>query len=99
MTDAARPGVALVTGAAQRIGRALALELGRLGFAVAVHYRASSDQAAQTVAEIRAAGGSAERFAADLAHEDQTQRLAPRVVEALGPITCLVNNASCFERG
>jgi NAD(P)-dependent dehydrogenase (short-subunit alcohol dehydrogenase family) len=98
MTDAARPGVALVTGAAQRIGRALALELGRLGFAVAVHYRASSDQAAQTVAAIRAAGGSAERFAADLAHEDQTQRLAPRVVEALGPITCLVNNASCFER-
>jgi NAD(P)-dependent dehydrogenase (short-subunit alcohol dehydrogenase family) len=98
MTDAARPGVALVTGAAQRIGRALALELGRLGYAVAVHYQSSADEAAQTVAAIRAAGGRAERFAADLAHEDQSQRLAPRVAEALGPITCLVNNASRFER-
>jgi NAD(P)-dependent dehydrogenase (short-subunit alcohol dehydrogenase family) len=98
MTDAARPGVALVTGAARRVGRALALELGRLGYAVAVHYLHSADQAAETVAAIRAAGGRAERFAADLAREDQTQRLAPHVAEALGPITCLVNNASRFER-
>jgi NAD(P)-dependent dehydrogenase (short-subunit alcohol dehydrogenase family) len=87
-----------VTGAAQRIGRALALELGRLGYAVAIHYQSSADEAAATVATIRAAGGRAERFAADLAHEDQTQRLMPRVAEALGPITCLVNNASRFER-
>jgi len=98
MTDAARPGVALVTGAAQRIGRALALELGRLGYAVAVHYQSSADEAAATVAAIRAAGGRAERFPADLAREDQTQGLAPRVAAAFGPITCLVNNASRFER-
>jgi NAD(P)-dependent dehydrogenase (short-subunit alcohol dehydrogenase family) len=98
MKDAARPGVALVTGAAQRIGRALALELARLGYAVAVHYQRSADQAAETVAAIRDAGGRAERFAADLAREDETQRLAPRAAEALGPITCLVNNASRFER-
>lgn len=98
MTDTARTGVALVTGAAQRIGRTLALELGQLGYAVAVHYHDSADAAAETVAAIRAAGGRAAPFAADLAREDQTSALVPRVTSALGPITCLVNNASCFER-
>jgi NAD(P)-dependent dehydrogenase (short-subunit alcohol dehydrogenase family) len=94
----ARAGVALVTGAAQRIGRTLALELGRLGYAVAVHYHDSADAAAETVAAIQAAGGHAARFAADLAREDQTSALMSRVTKALGPVTCLVNNASCFER-
>jgi len=98
MTDAARPGVALVTGAAQRIGRALALELGRLGYAVAVHYHESAAEAAATVAAIEAAGGRAARFAADLAREDAMQALVPQVAAALGPVTCLVNNASRFER-
>ena len=92
------PGVALVTGAAQRIGRALALEAGRLGYAVAVHYHRSDAAARETVAAIRAAGGRAEAFAADLAQEAETQALTPRVAAALGPVTCLVNNASRFER-
>jgi NAD(P)-dependent dehydrogenase (short-subunit alcohol dehydrogenase family) len=95
---AAAPGTALVTGAARRIGRALALELGRLGYAVAVHYGSSAGDAAETVAAIRAAGGRAEAFAADLAVEAETRGLVPRVGAALGPITCLVNNASRFER-
>ncbi|MEJ0067487.1 MAG: SDR family oxidoreductase [Pseudomonadota bacterium] len=99
MTDArGAPGVALVTGAAQRIGRALALELGQLGYAVAVHYQGSAGAAAETVAAIRAAGGRAEPFVADLAIEDQTRALVPQVTAALGPITCLINNASRFER-
>ena len=89
---------ALVTGAARRIGRALALELGRLGYSVAVHYGRSADDAAQTVAAIRAAGGTAEAFAADLARETEVRTLLPRVAGALGPVTCLVNNASVFER-
>jgi NAD(P)-dependent dehydrogenase (short-subunit alcohol dehydrogenase family) len=92
------PGVALVTGAAQRIGRALALEAGRLGYAVAVHYHRSAEAARETVAAIRGAGGRAEAFAADLAIEAETQALMPRVAAALGPVTCLVNNASRFER-
>jgi NAD(P)-dependent dehydrogenase (short-subunit alcohol dehydrogenase family) len=91
-------GVALVTGGAQRLGRALALELGRLGYAVAVHYRRSEAAALDTVAALRAAGAVADAFAADLAVEAETRRLVPRVVAALGPVTCLVNNASCFER-
>jgi NAD(P)-dependent dehydrogenase (short-subunit alcohol dehydrogenase family) len=94
----ARPGVALVTGAARRIGRTLALELGRLGYAVAVHYHESAEAAAATAAAIRAAGGRAEPFAADLAIEEQTRRLVPLVTATLGPITCLVNNAARFDR-
>ena len=92
------PGAALVTGASQRIGRALALELGTLGYAVAVHYHHSADEAGATVAAIRAAGGRAERFAADLAVEAATQALIPEITGALGPVTCLVNNAARFER-
>src|SRR5579863_2452932 len=91
-------GSALVTGAARRVGRALALELGRLGYGVAVHYRRSAEDAAETVAAIRAAGGTAEAFDADLACEAEVRTLVPRVSQALGPVTCLVNNASRFER-
>ncbi len=91
-------GSALVTGAARRIGRALALELGRLGYAVAVHYGHSAADAAETAAAIRAAGGRAETIAADLTDEAAVRALVPRVIAALGPLTCLVNNASVFER-
>ena len=93
-----KPGVALVTGAAQRIGRALALEAGRLGYAVAVHYLRSEAAARETVAMITGAGGRAEAFGADLAAEADVQKLMPRVAASLGPVTCLVNNASTFER-
>jgi NAD(P)-dependent dehydrogenase (short-subunit alcohol dehydrogenase family) len=92
------PGSALVTGAARRIGRALALELGRLGYAVAVHYGRSGEAAAATAAAIHAGGGHAETFAADLADEDAVRTLVPRVTKALGPVTCVVNNAARFER-
>ncbi len=94
----ASPGSALVTGAARRIGRALAIELGQLGYRVAVHYGTSAADAAETVATIRAAGGTAEAFGADLMREDAVRALVPRVATALGPLTCLVNNASRFER-
>jgi NAD(P)-dependent dehydrogenase (short-subunit alcohol dehydrogenase family) len=92
------PGVALITGAGQRIGRAMALEAGRLGYAVAVHYLRSEAPARETVAAIEQAGGRAAAFAADLAVEAEVQALTPRVAKALGPVTCLVNNASVFER-
>ncbi|HUI16691.1 MAG TPA: SDR family oxidoreductase [Alphaproteobacteria bacterium] len=93
------PKVALVTGAARRIGRALALDLARQGFAVAVHHRARAKAAAaEVIAEIATAGGRAAAFAADLAREDETATLVPRVEEALGPLGLLVNNAARFER-
>ncbi|MBI5164089.1 MAG: SDR family oxidoreductase [Magnetospirillum sp.] len=92
------PRAALVTGAGRRIGRALALELGRLGFAVAVHYSASRDAAETVAAEIQDAGGLAETVRADLAREDETAGLIAAAEAAVGPLGVLVNNASTFER-
>ena len=89
---------ALVTGAGARLGRAMALDLGRRGFDVIVHYNTSHGPAEEVVAEIRAMGRDAHALGADLLDEAATQDLVPRAVERLGgPITCLVNSASIFE--
>lgn len=93
----ARPA-ALVTGAARRLGRAMALYLGQRGYAVAIHYATSADEAEAAAAEIRAGGGHAATLQADLLDEAQTETLVPRASDALGmPLTLLVNNASIFE--
>jgi len=91
------PRAALVTGAGRRIGRAIALDLARQGWTVAVHYHTAAEDAAAVVGEIDAAGGRAVALAADLADEADTDSLLPRAADALGPIGCLVNNASVFE--
>ena len=91
------PGAALVTGAARRIGRAIAEALARRGHAVAIHYRASAEDAARAVAGIENAGGRAVAIAADLTDESDTGALIARAQAALGPVTVLVNNASVFE--
>ncbi len=96
MAEAAR-GSALITGAARRIGRAIALDLARAGWPVCVHYNASAAEAEAVVADIRAAGGRAVALAADLADANAVQRLIPAAAAALGPLACLVNNASLFE--
>jgi NAD(P)-dependent dehydrogenase (short-subunit alcohol dehydrogenase family) len=90
------PRTALVTGGAQRIGRALALALAKDGFAVAIHYH-RSHSAAQNLAErIRGNGGKAIAIDADLADEESVTALLPRAERELGPIGCLVNNAAVF---
>lgn len=94
----AGPGTVLVTGAARRIGRAIALDLGRRGWAVAVHYNRSRDEAHEVAAEITASGARAAPVHADLAIEAQSQGLIAQATTALGPLTCLINNASVFER-
>jgi len=86
----------LVTGAGRRIGRTLALEFAAWGYAVAVHYNSSCSEALETVGEIRAGGGRAEAVQADLAEIADVEALVPDLNARLGPITCLVNNASEF---
>jgi NAD(P)-dependent dehydrogenase (short-subunit alcohol dehydrogenase family) len=94
---ATHPGAVLVTGAAKRIGRAIALDLARNGWRVAVHYHRSATEASEVVREIEVAGGRAVALHADLAREADAHALVPLAAEALGPLTCLVNNASLFE--
>jgi NAD(P)-dependent dehydrogenase (short-subunit alcohol dehydrogenase family) len=91
------PRAALVTGAAKRIGRALALALAADRWAVAVHHHRSAAEAESVVEEIVRAGGRAVALQADLANEAETARLVARAADALGPLGCLVNNASVFE--
>lgn len=95
MSETAR--TALVTGAAKRIGRAIALDLAAHGWDVAVHYRSSRAEAEQTVEEIARFGRRATALRADLADEDATAALIRRSADALGPVTLLVNNAAIFE--
>jgi len=90
------PKAALITGGAQRIGRALALALAEDGFAVAVHHRRSSSAAEKLVEMIRSKGGTAVALSADLGDEGAVKTLLPRAEHALGPIGCLVNNAAVF---
>ena len=93
---ASRP-VVLVTGAARRLGREIALELGRGGFDVAVHYRGSRDEAEATVADLRSAGSAAAPFQADLSDEAACRALVPAVAAHFGRLDAVVNNASLFE--
>lgn len=88
---------ALVTGAAKRIGKALALHLADQGFCVTVHYNTSETDAQQVVADIHAAGGKAVAIQANLADMESVAQLEAQAVAEFGPITLLVNNASTFE--
>lgn len=88
---------ALVTGAGARLGRAMAIALARAGHDVAIHYAASQDGAEDTAKEVRALGRQAITLQADLLDDAQTETLIPQAANALGPVTCLVNNASIFE--
>jgi NAD(P)-dependent dehydrogenase (short-subunit alcohol dehydrogenase family) len=92
------PKTALVTGAARRIGRAIALDLAAHGFGIGVHYHRSPDAAEALVAAIKAKGGRAVALRADLGRESETALLIASLAETLGAPTLLVNNASLFER-
>jgi len=85
----------LVTGAALRIGRALALAAAREGADVIVHYRSSQDAAESAARQIRALGRKAHTLQADLADPAQSSSLIERAI-SFGPLHALVNNASIF---
>lgn len=92
------PRTVLITGAAKRIGRALAEDLGARGWAVAIHYNGSADEAETVAARIRKGGANVATLKADLANGEEVAALMPKAAQALGPIGCLINNASIFER-
>lgn len=84
---------ALVTGAGTGIGRAIALQLGRSGAAVAVHYHRSAAGAEEVVGAIREAGGRAVAVQGDLTREEEVDRVIAEAVAAFGRVDILVNNA------
>lgn len=97
MTAADDQKAVLVTGAGRRLGRAIALDLAAHGWKVGVHYLSSRDDADDVVREIADAGGAASAIQADLADLDDTKSLVQRAGDVVGPLTCLINNASLFE--
>ena len=86
----------LVTGAARRLGRAIALELARAGWQVALHYRGSEQEARQAAAEC-GRHAAAEIFQAELGDEAQVRALVQQVLDRFGRLDAVVNNASRFE--
>ena len=90
--------VVLVTGAARRLGRDIALALAAGGWQVAVHYRSSEEDAIKTVAACAQLSGAAAAFHADLNDEAAVRGLLPAVVERMGQVDAVVNNASTFEQ-
>ena len=90
-------GAALVTGAADRLGAAIAQGLADVGYAVIIHHRGGADEARALAAKIRAEGGEAATLKADLTVRRQRAALIGRAARPFGPLTVLINNASSFE--
>lgn len=90
--------VALVTGGAVRVGRAIALALAGRGATVAISYHASAEAAREVVATIEAGGGQAAAFPADLARVPEVIQLVESVLARFGRLDLLVNNAAVFPR-
>ncbi|MBK9234955.1 MAG: SDR family oxidoreductase [Rhodoferax sp.] len=97
MPRSAAPRTVLVTGAAKRLGREIALALAQSGWQVAVHYRDSRDDAIQTVADCATLSGDSALFDADLSDERAVRGLLPRVIARFGQVDAVVNNAALFE--
>jgi NAD(P)-dependent dehydrogenase (short-subunit alcohol dehydrogenase family) len=92
-----QPKVALVTGGALRLGRAIALALARDGWDIALHFNKSSSAAEATAADIVALGRRVALLQCDLADEAAVKLLLGRATQALGLVSCVINNASLFD--
>lgn len=92
-----RPPTVLITGAAKRLGREIAVALAKAGWQVAVHYRFSEREAINTVAECAMYTPASAEFQCDLSDEAAVRALLPRVVAKLGAVDAVVNNAATFE--
>lgn len=87
----------LVTGAAKRLGREIALTLAKAGWRVAVHYRDSVEDARKTVADCARLSGTSASFRANLGNETAVRNLLPSVIDKMGHVDAIVNSASTFE--
>src|SRR5258706_16150624 len=87
----------LVTGAAKRLGRAIALDLGAHGWNVAIHYNSSEEDADSAAQAVRAFGAEAATLQCDLSKESQAAALVERAAREIGPLTALVNSPSRFQ--
>ena len=87
----------LVTGAAKRLGRSIALALAAGGWQVAVHYRSSEQDAIETVAACASYKSASAHFEADFQDEASVKALVPRVIGHFGQLDAVVNSASLFE--
>ena len=92
------PRKALVTGGGVRVGRAIALALGKAGWRVAVHYRGSEREASTTLRELGELGHAGISLQADLSDPADMQTLVPEAASRLGGLDLLVNNAAIFPR-
>ena len=97
MSSSPRPRTVLVTGAAKRLGRSIALALAAGGWQVAVHYRSSEQDAIETVAECADLSSVSAHFEADFDDEAAVRGLLPRVVAHFGSVDAVVNSAALFE--
>ena len=97
MPPASSAPVVLVTGAARRLGREIALALAAAGWRVAVHYRHSAEDAQKTVADCAKQAGASAAFYADLDDETSVRGLMPQVLAKFGQVDAVVNSASTFE--
>lgn len=97
MASPPKPGTVLVTGAAQRLGRAIALHFANSGWRVGVHFNRSAAEAAALVEEIGNLGSEAVALKANLADTTELAPLIKACADGLGTPTCLVNNAACYE--
>ncbi|MFJ7731813.1 SDR family NAD(P)-dependent oxidoreductase [Lysinibacillus sp. NPDC097231] len=86
--------VILVTGASDRVGRAIALQVASQGATVAVHYHHSKEKAQETVRQITTLGGRAKSFQSNIGILEDVQRLQQEITASLGSVTAIVNNAA-----
>lgn len=97
MRESHHNGVALVTGAAHRVGAVISRRMAKAGYAVIVHCHASTKSAEALVAEIEAAGGRAATVRSDLTDRRQRAGVVAAAARPFGPLTVLINNASVYE--
>src|SRR6476661_5646076 len=97
MLDTNEQPVALVTGGAVRVGRAIVRELAARGYRVAIHANTSLDTAQQLVDELAQEGRAAAAFGADLRNEDAARTMIDRACRHFGRLDALVNNAAAWS--